>query len=178
MTKKDLFKIILKLYGLYSIIALFVQIPNIILYMSYDSNHDLDWLILSVPAMSVLVVYILLFQSEFLIRLFKLDQGYENNDSVKDTMNGQSISQIALVIISVFMIVSNLGDFITQIVFSFKDSISTTSLDTLKETFNPNPVNYYLMISSGLNLIFGFLLLTNYSRLSKWIDRINNKNAD
>jgi hypothetical protein len=176
MTKKDLFKIILKLYGLYSVLELIVQIPNISYMIYYDSYNEINWLFLLVPAVSLMVVYILLFKPVLLIQLFKLDHGFDNNDT-NNSMNGQDISKIAMVIIAVFMIVSNLGSFLSQIVFSFKSSVSTNSLNNLLEVYNPNPVNYNAMLSSGLNLLFGFLLLTNYTRLSKWIDRINNKNV-
>jgi hypothetical protein len=175
MTKKDLFKIILKLYGLYSIIGFVVELPNVAFYMYYDSNNDLLWAFLLIPLVSILVVYTLLFQSDFVIKLFKLDEGFDNNTNV--SLDGPTLIKIALVIIGVFMVINNLGDFISQVIFSFKESISTNSLDSLLETFNPNPVNYNIMISSALNIIFGFLLLTNYSRFANWIDGVNNKNV-
>jgi hypothetical protein len=183
MTKKDLFKIILKLFGLYSIIILVVQLPNISFAIYYNSLDDLDndllmLLLLIIPIVTVLTIYILLFKTDILIRLLKLDKGFDNNETFQGKLSGQEIGKIAFVIIAVYMIVNNIGDFITQVVYSFKESISTNNIESLAANPNPYPVNYILMISSALNLIFGFLLLTNYSRLSKWLDRINNKNID
>ncbi|MEO9258243.1 MAG: hypothetical protein ABI207_07670 [Crocinitomicaceae bacterium] len=177
MTKNDLFKIILKLFGLYSIIELIIQIPNIIFYLYIESNDDFNWLMLLIPIMSILVIYTLLFKPESVIQLFKLDKGYDNNEATNNSINGEAISKIALVIIAVYIIVSNLGNFITQLVFSFKESVSRNSLTHTSATYIPNPVNYNLLMSSSISLIIGFLLLTNYTRLSKWIEKINNKNV-
>lgn len=177
MTKKDLFTIILKLYGLYCVIDLIVQLPMLVFYMYYDSFNGFEWSMLIVPLVSLAIIYILLFNPELLIRLFKLDKGFDSPDAIDNSLNGQAISKIALVIIALYMIVSNIGNFISQIIFSFKDSVSKNNLEDLLEVFNPNPVDYNLMISSGLNLLFGFLLLTNYVRISKWIDKLNNKNV-
>jgi hypothetical protein len=178
MTKKDLFKIILKLYGLYSIIELVIQIPNISYYLYYDSSDEFNWLILTVPIVSLLIVYILLFKPELIIDLFKLDKGFESNDLPTNTFDGKGITKIALIIIAVYLIVSNIGDFISQVLFSFKESVSRGDIESLLEAFNPNPVNYQIMMNSAISLFVGFLLLTNHTRLSTWIEKINNKNVN
>ncbi|MES2587555.1 MAG: hypothetical protein V4622_01165 [Bacteroidota bacterium] len=176
MTKRDLFKIILKLYGLYSIIEVIIQIPNISFYLYYDSGNEFNWLVLTVPLVSILIIFVLLFKPEIIIGLFKLDKGFENNEVPITSFDGRGIAKIALIIIAVYLIVINIGDFISQVVFSFKESVSRNSLDSLLETFNPNPVNYQVMINSAICLLVGFILLTNHTRLSKWIEKINNKN--
>jgi len=73
MTKKDLFKIILKLYGLYSIIEVAVQIPNLTYYLFYDSGPGFNWLMLTAPVVGLFIVYILFIRPEIIIDLFKLD---------------------------------------------------------------------------------------------------------
>lgn len=176
MTKKDLFKIILKLYGLYSVIEILIQIPNISYYFYYDSGFEFNWIILTLPIVSLLIVFILLFKPEVVINLFKLDKGFENNNVPTNTFDGKQIAKIALIIIAVYLIVSNIGAFISQVLFSFKESVSQNSLESLLETFNPNPVNYQIMINSGISLLIGFILLTNHTRLASWIEKINKKN--
>jgi hypothetical protein len=177
MTKKDLFKIILKLYGLYSIIEVVIQIPNISYYLYYDSGNEFNWLILSVPIVSLIIIYILLFKPELVINLFKLDKGFDNTNVPASTFDGKGITKIALIIIAVYLIASNLGAFISQVIFSFKESVSRNGLETLLETFNPNPLNYQVMINSGLSLLIGFILLTNHMGLASWIEKLNKKNV-
>ena len=177
MTKKDLFKIILKLYGLFSIIEVVIQIPNISYNLYFDSSNEFNWLMLTVPAVSLIVVYILLIKPDIVINLFKLDKGFENNDIPSNSFEEKGISKIALIIIAVYLIVSNVGTFISQVLFSFKESVSRNSLDSLLESFNPNPLDYQLLLSSGISLMVGFILLTNHTRISRWVEKINNKNA-
>ena len=177
MTKKDLFKIILKLYGLYSIINLIVQTPNLVYYFYFDTLGDMNWLILTVPILSLLVIYLLLFKPQIIINLFKLDRGFENNEFSIDSKKVSNLTKVALTIIAIYLIVSNLGEFLTQVVFSFKESISSNSLDRLIKTIDYNPVNYKIMFNTGLSLIFGFLILTNNTRITNWIEKLNKKNS-
>ena len=175
MTKKDLFRIIIKLFGLYLIISTVVSLPLLShLFLSY--NGEIDWASLLIPVILFLASFMLILKPDVIIQFFKLDKGFDSDKIETSSMNGQSISKIALIIISIFLIVSNLGGFITQVIFSFKASISKNSVDNLLEVYNPNPVNYNFMLSSGLSLLIGFLLLTNFSRLSKWMDRMDKKN--
>lgn len=178
MTKKDLFKIILKLFGLYSIIQLILQIPNITYYLYLQPYLDFNWLIVGTPAIYLLMIFILIFKPDQIIKLFKLDQGFENQEvSNNSAITGKGITKIALIIIAVYLIVANIGGFVSQLIFSFKASVSRNSLDRLLDTFNPNPVDYQEMISTGISLVVGFLLLTNHTRFSNWIEKINNKNV-
>ena len=177
MTKKDLFRIIFKLFGLYSLISTLIALPTIS-YMFISYNGGIDWISLFIPLTFLFTTYILLFKPDSIIHLFKLDKGFESDEIDLSSTNSQSLIKTSLIIMSVFLIVSNLGDFISQIIFSFKASISKNNVENLLEVYNPNPVNYNFMLSSGLSLLIGFLLLTNYTRLSKWIDTINKKNSN
>jgi len=177
MTKKDLFKIILKFYGLYLIIGIIIQLPSIIYYLSLDMSNDINLMMLTVPLVGLIVIYLLLFKPGSIIRLFKLADGFDNDETSKKEIDGKGITNIGLIIIAVYLIASNLGSFVSQVIFSFKESVSRNNLDRLIETFNPNPVNYEVMINSGLCLLIGFLLLTNHVRVSNWVGKINNKNV-
>ena len=177
MTKKDLFSIILKLYGLYSIIELITQLPNVLYFMFTDSNFDMMFSFLTIPLISLIIVYILIFKSSLIIRLLKLDKGFDNNEVVINTIDKKDKIQIALIILSIYLIVNNFSSFLSQIIFEFKRSVnSKNELNQLIDTYNPGNVDFKLMISSGLSILIGYLLLTNYKRLSNWIDNINNKN--
>ena len=110
-----------------------------------------------------------------------MDKGFDNNEVVINSIDKKDKIQIALIIISIYLIVSNISSFISQIVFEFKRSVSrkgelNNSLNDIINTYNPENVDYKLMLNSGLSILIGYLLLTNYKRLSNWIDNINNKN--
>ena len=175
MTKKDLFKIILKLYGLYSVIGIVIQLPNIIYYLSLDMSNDIGWIMMTMPAVGLIVVYLLLFKPGAIIRLFKLDDGFDNNETSIKGIGGKEITKIGLIVIAVYLIASNLVSFISQVVLSFKESISRNDFGQPID-FNPYPLNYQVMINSGLCLLVGFLLLTNHTRISHWVEKKKKKN--
>ncbi len=174
MTKTDLFKIILKLFGLYSVIGIIIQIPVIIYTLEF--NDEFTWMLLLSPLIGIYIIYILLFSPMMIINLFKLNQGFENQEVAHNSFEGKTIIKIALIAVSIYLIIENLGVFITQLLFSFKENISS-SLESLISLVNPYAVNYTLMFSSGINLAVGFLILTNYIRLSNWIEKLNHKNV-
>ncbi len=178
MTKKDLFKIILKLYGLYSLIGVLIQFSIIGYNSYYELNSYYDPSMFIVPFITLLVIGILLFKPGVIVRLFKLDSGFDNNEVSSNSLDGKSITKMALVAISIYMILENIGPFISQILFSFKKSVSRNNLDIMLESFNRHPLDYNIMISSGICLFLGFLLLTNHMRVINWIERTNEKNSN
>ena len=106
-----------------------------------------------------------------------MDKGFDNNEVVINSIDKKDKIQIALIILSIYLIVNNFSSFLSQIIFEFKRSVnSKNELNQLIDTYNPGNVDFKLMISSGLSILIGYLLLTNYKRLSNWIDNINNKN--
>ncbi len=176
MTKKDVFRIILKLFGLYSIILIISELPALIGYFYFDQLHEDFWIHLCIILVSITFMLILLFKPDIFVNLFKLDKGFDNDLVSPSLVNGNGITKIAMTIFAFYLIVNNISDFLTQLVFWFKSSVSRNSLESLLESMSPMPVNHQLLISSSVNLIIGFLLLTNRSRIAKWVDKINAKN--
>jgi hypothetical protein len=177
MTKNDLFRIILKLMGLYFLIGLLTQLPNLVFYMIYEESNEFYWLFLLAPILSIVSITLLLARPILVIRLFGLDKGFDNEVVSNSFFDGKGIIRLSFVIISIYLIAINLSDFISQLVYSFKKSVQKNSLDNLIGSFDPFPVNYQIMINSGLCILIGFLILTNNSRLASWIDRLNKKNV-
>ena len=88
MTKRDLFRILIKIFGFYSgIITLFSIVPG---YVSTLPNDFIPMLFLFVFGMiflSLLLVYVLIFKTDFIIDKLKLDQGFDEDRIQFENLN-------------------------------------------------------------------------------------------
>lgn len=178
MTKKDIFTIILKLFGLYSVIGVIAQLPSIYLSFYYDSINEDNLIVLVIFALNALLVFILLFKPEIIVNLFQLDRGFDDDEVPLHAFDGKLITKTALIIIALYLMVFNIGPFISEVLYSFKASVQRNDLDTLLNTLHSNSGSYELLLYYGINLLVGFLLITNHARVTNWIEKINKKNLD
>ena len=176
MTKKDLFKIILKLFGLFSVTRIFLETPQLIFYFSYGANYEIspetNWYILLILGFSILITYILLFKADLIINLFRLDKGFDNDEISMITFSSKNIVKLALITISIYLIMNNIVEFVSQIVFAFKASVSQNSLEHLVKSYNPISVDYWKLTFAGVNILVGFLILTSNTRIANWIEKL------
>lgn len=175
MTKKDLFRIILKIYGVIALVSLIIQLPYLVLYLFNGWNYSVDWTTLVVPIINVLMVYFLLFKYDILIDGFKLNQGFDTNEVPTNDLNSKVITKIALIIIGVYLLVSNIGNLATNLIFLFGDSIQNNDVTRSFNADVPASVGYAPLITSAISSICGYLLLTNHTKIAQWLEKINTK---
>ena len=175
MTKKDLFKIILKLFGLFSVTRIFLEIPQLIFYFSYETNYEIspetNWSVLMILGFIVLITYILLFKADLIINLFRLDKGFDNDEISLITFSSKNAVKLALITISIYLIMSNIVEFLSQIVFAFKASIARNNLEIIVSS-RPMFVDYWKLTFAGVNILVGFLILTSNTRIASWIEKL------
>ncbi|RRG21002.1 hypothetical protein DWB61_11315 [Ancylomarina euxinus] len=115
------------------------------------------WMVIALAIMVGLFV-LLIFKSHKLVNLLKLDKNFDDERVEIGNLNPSSIVKLALIIIGGLMIINNIPVFLSQILFAFKR-------DSMGTEFHPN--DYYNFIASGIKVLVGTLILTNYSALSK-----------
>ncbi len=176
MTKKDLFRIIIKIVGLITLVRIIIQIPSLIFFLILELNNGIDWMGLLVPISEVLMTLALLYKSDEIINGLKLDQQFDNDQVLMKGLDGKGLTKIALIVIGVYLITANLGPFFTQIILIFGDSVKThQSMDSF-DLFMTRPIDYTSMFNAAFCLIVGFLLLTNQAKVAQWLEKLNRKN--
>lgn len=167
MTKRDFFKIIIKVFGLYSLMTtLFTVLPNNITNLMILDEHYilLVWIVISVIVV-ILFFMILLFKSDFIINKLKLDKGFDDDRIELGNLNNQSLFKFALILIGGFLIVNNLPYFI-QDTFSALKSKMVTNVYSSQLT-----INYFNWFVSGINILIGYIFITNYKRITSFLDK-------
>jgi len=159
MTKKDLFVLLIKIFGLFSAVtSLFSVLPNNIMF-ALDSVDVISIIWVTVAIAVILGLFlILIFKANKIVELLKLDRGFEEERIDFGNLSSTDIIKIGTFVIGGFLIIDNVPDFLSQTLWSFKKEIIGMEF-TAKDKFN--------WAVSGLNLLIGYLLLTNYRFVAK-----------
>jgi hypothetical protein len=165
MTKKDFFILIIKLFGLYSIItALFTYIPQSISFGFYTYD-DIDFYpVFYITVMLALVValfVLLIFKSPYIVRIFKLEEGFDNDNLELGNLSAKEIIKIATLIIGGFLIINNLPIFIQSTLSAFYQELQFQTTESV------NKWNWFL---PGANVLIGYLLITNVAFVAQLIN--------
>ena len=158
MTKKDFFVLIIKLFGLYSIItSIFSVLPNNIAFALSDIGaFGIIWIILVVIIVLGLFV-LLIFKSEKIVKLLKLENGFDDDKINLDKLTASEIVKVATIIIGGLLIIDNLPIFLSNTFFQFKNNLNGL-ID------NGNSKFYWAV--SAIKIVLGFILVTNYKHIA------------
>ena len=166
MTKKDFFVLVVKMFGLYSVIsALFSVLPsNISLVLM-----DLDIIMLAWLAITMIIItglfVLLIFKSESIVKILKLDKGFDTDTIDLNSLKTKELIKFSVFIIGGLMILENTPSFLSHSLFAFRGE---------KAGFTMSPKDNIYWATSTLNIIFGYILLTNYAFISELFDRKKN----
>lgn len=166
MTKRDFFILIIKLFGLYMIASsLFNWLVFNLSFAMNDTNMlSILWMIGALAIMVGLLV-LLIFKSDKVVNLLKLDKNFDDERVEIGNLNPISIAKLALIIIGGLMVLNNIPLFLSQMLFALKR-------DSMGTVFQPN--DFTNLVTIGIKILVGFLILTNTNGLSKLL-KLNEK---
>lgn len=163
----DIIRLLIKLFSLfflaYSLITILSQIT-----MSITIGAELIFLISSAMQIvfMILVFWLLFFKTNWIIRILKLDQGYENDMIELKDSKREPIMDLAIVIVGGIVLVKYIPIFLSNLIFAFKASAGTNDVtDSFMADMNIR------IATNLLGIIIGYLLITNRQKLIKWIDK-------
>jgi uncharacterized protein with PQ loop repeat len=172
MTKRDFFRIILKLFGLYALIlTVFSYIPQHIGYVVIDFNIFVLLWILGVTIFVALIYIFLILKADWIIDLLKIDRGFDDEHIELGNFNNSAIIKFALILIGGFLIIDQVPNFLQYCFMAFKEQVSVKGVGSFDYFAFGKPIDYFNWVISGMNIILGYLLITNYKSLSNWLTR-------
>ncbi|MFD0837548.1 hypothetical protein ACFQ0I_17355, partial [Mariniflexile aquimaris] len=169
MTKRDFFRILIKIFALYSIIlTVFTWIPSNLMYTFY--NFELMPILagLGFTLLAFLIYYFLIKKTDQIIDFIKLDKGFDNEKIEFGGLETNKILMLGIILIGGLLLISNLTDFIQYSFLAFKNNVQKGGLNIF---LNEAGTDYFNWTFSGINIITGYLLLTNYEKVAKWLNR-------
>lgn len=109
----------------------------------------------------------LVFKSDRVVDLLKLDKGFDDEKIELGNLASLDIVKIGTFIIGGLLIIENIPDFLSHTLFAFKGSI-VGKVRGEEDNF--------LWAVSGINILLGFLLITNYSFVARLLKTTNKEN--
>ncbi|MGZ4033578.1 MAG: hypothetical protein ACXVPU_10530 [Bacteroidia bacterium] len=161
MTKTDFFRILIKVFGLYSVLtALLSVLPsNISFVLSYPDATGFIWLFV-VTAIVFSLFFFLIRRPDFIIRILKLDKGFDEERIQFENLNAQSIIKLSSIIIGGLLIIDNIPVFFSYTLFAFKESVGHSPQSySLKE-------NIY-WAASFIKIALGYFLVVHHQFASR-----------
>ena len=166
MTTTDLFRLIIKSFGLYCFIdGLFTLIPS----MSYSGGFSSISLAINTVYLVIICVIasILLFQTDRLIKLLRLDRGFDKTEINIKEIRAEDLFKFAIIIIGFLLITDNIGQFIEYCYLAFKKEVSANGLGESEGALLYNSLDNGWWAVSGLNILIGLTMVTAYKRITK-----------
>jgi len=156
MTKRDLFRLLIKISGLYFLISVvFSPMPgNLTLLISNaDLVSILIWGVTSILTIGIFVL--LIFKPDTIINILKLDKGFDDNNVNIQDSSADKILLLAIIIIGGILLTKNVPLLISNSIFAFKTSVS----EYLYSKAN-NKLNIQIGVNIA-NIIIGYLMIAN-----------------
>lgn len=124
--------------------------------------------LISTIVIPTLIIAVLIFRADEIINLLKLDKGFDADRIAFGTITVDNLFKIAVIVIGLFIIITNLPIFLHHTFLAFKDMITNKGIDGTLEVHTYDKVDYSQIIITAISLVIGFLMLTNYTNLTKW----------
>lgn len=167
MTKKDFFRIILKIAGLYFlVITLFQALPGLTAFFNNSSLPSIA-LFIAVLLVFAAIFVVLIFKPDTVIKSLKLDKGFDNDKVMLRQIDFSDLLKITIFAIGLSLIVRYLPLFITHAIFLFKLLVKDQS-DISSQLQSSVLTDYVSWGVKIISLIIGYLMITNYASLANY----------
>lgn len=161
MTNRDFFRLMIKLFGLYQfLLVVFTFLPTNLQLLFNNFFSISSFVSIALLTFFILGVYYLFIKNpDIIINFFKLDKGFDQYKITVANLSSDTILQIGVVLIGGFLIVDNVGFFISSFITYFKISFMKESFESLQ--------NFQNLVLHGINLILGFCLIIYRKQIAK-----------
>jgi len=169
MTKKDFFRVIIKLFGLYWLINTIFSLSQVF-YFATNWDSGATGLLFSGFTLffAVFVFVLLILGADKIISWLKLDKGFDDDKFEIYQFNVELILILAMVLIGGMLILDNIPVFINQAYMAIKLHASPSG-----DIMALNGYSTYHLAVSFTKVVLGYLLITNYNVVRKLLLKID-----
>lgn len=165
MTKKDFFRLLIKIFALYFVILVtFTIFPQIVLLNQMLDNILLSFAVIGSILLVILFSFLIIKFTDRIIIFLKLDSGFDDENIVVGNLKNIDIIKFAIILIGGFMIVDNFPKLLMDILNEFKFKATSNNLQGYE-------VDYFWFGVRFLNMLFGYLLISNCKSVANFLDK-------
>lgn len=177
MTKRDFFRLLIKIFALYALlITVFTLIPNNIFYTLIEFQPLIIIGSIGFVILVILLYYFIIKKTDWIIDITKIDKGFDDDKIILEQLNSKVILNLGIILIGGIILITNLTEFIQYSYLSFKYEIQKqNTLDSIFGQSFGSDNDYFNWTFTGINVIIGYLLISNYQLISRWIEKRERK---
>jgi len=160
MSKKDFFIVVIKLFGLYSLVqVVFFYIPSTFETFFMDFS-DPVYLVYSmvVLLLVILLMVFLLFKAEVIYKALKLGKDFDTEEIQMGNLSEKSIVMLASILFGAYLIVTDFPIFLNNTLYAVKSQNIRIPFDSKDRFF---------WIVGLIRVFIGLFLVTNYKLVHK-----------
>lgn len=174
MTKKDLFRIIIKLFGLYAAINFItVYLAQLTSFAHFFKEEPLIilWVLLAILLFCGFASLIIFYPNK-IINWFSLNKGYDNDDASLGKTDLKSLIKIAVIITGGLFILNSFAPLLVEIAHILPSLITKGDVAEMV-----NLADHRGLYTDIINLAIGYLLLANYSPIATFLTKKDNNSV-
>lgn len=168
MLLRDLFRLILKLLGLYAlIISIFTFLPKAFSIAEFELSSYI-WIFV-VSAIMIGLFVLIVFRSDMIIDLLELDQGFEEKEINFGKVDKFTLIKLGIILAGGILVVTKLPEFLYQTFYLMKDTPEPSAWQKFISRNQPSSEPSIALAIAGMQLITGGLLLTFRNKISLFL---------
>ncbi|WP_224483421.1 hypothetical protein [Robertkochia aurantiaca] len=175
MTYRDFFRIIIRLFALYSLlITLFSFLPEVIgdIYDEAPASATL-WVLLSLIFL-FLLFYLLVRKSDTVIDLLGLDKGFDTKEFRTGTLKSRDIFSVALLVAGFLLFLGALPEFLYQTYLAIQPEKQPGTLEKLFSSATSKSSGTNLSyILTGFDVLGGLILIAFHRKFAEFLSRFS-----
>lgn len=176
MSKRDFFRVIIKLFCLYSlVVSAFQFFPSVLQYSRLAPGLWSGVFIFGTASLIVLLYVFVVRKTDLIVDWLKLDRGFDDEKIEIGNFDSIKMLSFASILIGGFLIVDYLPSFLYQAFEAFRNLVEPG--DTVLFNYMDSDARYFDFGIAIMNLLLGYLLITNHRNMAQWLTRINSKNS-
>jgi len=166
MTKRDFFRLVIKLIAFNAVITTILVLPTQFFNLHLASNQILQIIGITLIGITVMIalIYTLINNTDKIINFFKLDKGYDSDKIEINTISFIQIIKLLIIFISGTLIIDNLAYIFVELINIFKyNAYGDFILDEKPQ--------YYWFYVRLISVLIGFILLFNSTKIAEYINK-------
>ena len=181
MPIKDFLSIIFKLYGIHQLIQLILDVLRSLSnkyygwelfgIMHFKGGTEI-WLIYATFIFEAIIYLFLIFKTKRIINLFKIDTSLKSSNINFKELDNLDIIRNGIILIGIFLIVTNLTFFLRNIYLLFYQEVSGTIVELKKNHMETKNIDYMMWVISGTEILIGYLFIRKSNSIADWIIKL------
>ena len=169
MTKRDLFRVLIKILGIYLLINVWVtSLPfSFYVFAEQETQFAVFSFLGGILLESALFLFIIL-KTDLIIKWLKLDNRYDDEHVEIKHLNSEIILELGAIIIGGLLLVDNIPPILSNIYIAFQSSVGKEISNSVPQT---QPT--LQIVITVVKLIVGYFLISRHKDVAKLFKKKN-----